>query len=40
MGFTEEEIAFMAAQPLARIATIDDEGQPDSFVPPKRTVHH
>jgi len=29
MSFSEEEIAFMAAQPLARIATVDDEGQPD-----------
>lgn len=29
MSFTEDEVAFMAAQPLARIATVDDEGQPD-----------
>lgn len=29
MSFTEEEIAFMASQPLARVATVDDEGQPD-----------
>jgi pyridoxamine 5'-phosphate oxidase family protein len=27
--FTDEEIAFMASQPLARIATVDDDGQPD-----------
>lgn len=29
MSFSEEEIAYMASQPLARIATVDDHGQPD-----------
>ncbi|BBZ63489.1 PPOX class F420-dependent oxidoreductase [Mycolicibacterium monacense] len=29
MSFTDEELAYMASQPLARIATVDDEGQPD-----------
>jgi pyridoxamine 5'-phosphate oxidase family protein len=27
--FTDEEIAYMKSQPLARIATVDAEGQPD-----------
>jgi pyridoxamine 5'-phosphate oxidase family protein len=29
LSFTEEEIAFMDSQPLARIATVDADGQPD-----------
>jgi pyridoxamine 5'-phosphate oxidase family protein len=29
MSFTDEELAYLASQPLARIATVDDEGQPD-----------
>ena len=29
MSFTEEEIAFMNSQPLARIATVSSDGQPD-----------
>ena len=28
-SFTDDEIAFMNAQPLARIATVSDDGQPD-----------
>lgn len=29
MSFTDEEIGFMRAQPLARIATVSTDGQPD-----------
>lgn len=29
MSFSNDEIAFMKDQPLARIATVDDDGQPD-----------
>ena len=29
MSFSDDEIAFMKSQPLARIATVDDDGQPD-----------
>lgn len=29
MSFTEDEVAYLTSQPLARIATVDDEGQPD-----------
>lgn len=29
MGFSQEEIDFIKTQPLARIATVDDDGQPD-----------
>lgn len=29
MSFTEDEIAFMNSQPLARVATVSDDGQPD-----------
>ncbi len=29
MAFTEEEVAYMGSQRLARIATVDDDGQPD-----------
>jgi len=29
MSFTEEEIAYIQSQPLARLATVDAEGQPD-----------
>lgn len=29
MGFTEEEIAFIQSQPLARLSTVDAQGQPD-----------
>ncbi|MFC7482791.1 PPOX class F420-dependent oxidoreductase [Luedemannella flava] len=29
MAFTEEEIAYLRSQPLARIATVADDGQPD-----------
>ena len=29
MSFAQEEIDFIHAQPLARIATVDDDGQPD-----------
>jgi pyridoxamine 5'-phosphate oxidase family protein len=29
MSFSEDEVAFMASQPLARVATVDDDGQPD-----------
>jgi len=28
-SFTDDEIAFMSAQPLARIATVSSDGQPD-----------
>lgn len=30
MSFTEEEIAYMRSQPLARIATVGPDGQPDA----------
>jgi len=29
MSFTEEEIAYIQSQPLARLSTVDAEGQPD-----------
>jgi len=29
MSFTEEEIAYIRSQPLARLSTVDTEGQPD-----------
>jgi pyridoxamine 5'-phosphate oxidase family protein len=29
MSFTEEEIAYLRSQPLARLATLDEHGQPD-----------
>jgi pyridoxamine 5'-phosphate oxidase family protein len=29
MSFAQQEIDFIHAQPLARIATVDDDGQPD-----------
>jgi pyridoxamine 5'-phosphate oxidase family protein len=29
MAFTEEEITYLRSQPLARISTVDDDGQPD-----------
>ncbi|MFV8320301.1 PPOX class F420-dependent oxidoreductase [Mycobacterium sp. 23] len=29
MSFSDDEIAFMKSQPLARIATVGDDGQPD-----------
>jgi pyridoxamine 5'-phosphate oxidase family protein len=29
MSFTEEEIAYLQAMPLARVATVDADGQPD-----------
>ena len=29
MSFTDEEIAYLRSQPLARIATVDSDGQPD-----------
>jgi pyridoxamine 5'-phosphate oxidase family protein len=29
MAFTEEEIAYMRSQPLARLATVSSDGQPD-----------
>ena len=29
MSFTEEEIAYLTSQPLARLATVADDGQPD-----------
>jgi len=30
MSFTAEEIAYLASQPLARLATVDPDGQPDA----------
>lgn len=30
MSFTEEEIAYLRSQPLARIATVSSDGQPDA----------
>ena len=29
MAFTEEEVAYLKSQPLARIATVGPDGQPD-----------
>ena len=29
MQFTEEEIAYLRSQPLARVATLGDDEQPD-----------
>lgn len=29
MSFTDEEIAYLRSQPLARVATLSDDGQPD-----------
>lgn len=29
MSFTEEEVAYLRSQPLARLATVDADGQPD-----------
>lgn len=29
MSFTDEEIAYLRSQPLARVATVSDDGQPD-----------
>jgi pyridoxamine 5'-phosphate oxidase family protein len=29
MAFTEEEVAYLKSQPLARLATVDSDGQPD-----------
>lgn len=29
MAFTDDEIAYLRSQPLARIATVDSDGQPD-----------
>ncbi|MEV0339067.1 pyridoxamine 5'-phosphate oxidase family protein [Nocardia sp. NPDC050713] len=29
MAFTEQEITYLRAQPLARLATVDPDGQPD-----------
>jgi pyridoxamine 5'-phosphate oxidase family protein len=29
MAFSDEEIAYLKSQPLARIATVDSKGQPD-----------
>lgn len=30
MSFTEEEIAYLRSQPLARLATVSPDGQPDA----------
>lgn len=30
MSFTEEELAYLRSQPLARLATVDGDGQPDA----------
>jgi pyridoxamine 5'-phosphate oxidase family protein len=30
MSFTEEEVSYLRSQPLARIATVSDDGQPDA----------
>jgi pyridoxamine 5'-phosphate oxidase family protein len=30
MSFTKEEVAYMRTQPLARIASVAPEGQPDA----------
>ena len=29
MAFTEDEAAYLKSQPLARVATVDPDGQPD-----------
>jgi pyridoxamine 5'-phosphate oxidase family protein len=29
MSFTDEEIAYIKSQPLARVATVSSDGQPD-----------
>lgn len=29
MGFTDEEVAYLRSQPLARLAMVADDGQPD-----------
>jgi pyridoxamine 5'-phosphate oxidase family protein len=29
MAFTKDEVAYLTSQPLARIATVGDDGQPD-----------
>jgi pyridoxamine 5'-phosphate oxidase family protein len=29
MAFTEDEVAYLKSQPLARLATVDADGQPD-----------
>ena len=29
MAFTEEEVAYIRSQPLARVATVSADGQPD-----------
>jgi pyridoxamine 5'-phosphate oxidase family protein len=29
MAFTEDEVAYLNSQPLARLATVDPDGQPD-----------
>jgi pyridoxamine 5'-phosphate oxidase family protein len=29
MSFTEEEVAYLRSQPLARLATLSGQGQPD-----------
>ncbi|MEU3270196.1 PPOX class F420-dependent oxidoreductase [Saccharomonospora sp. NPDC006951] len=29
MSFTDEEVAYLRPQPIARLATVDSEGQPD-----------
>jgi pyridoxamine 5'-phosphate oxidase family protein len=29
MAFTEEEVAYLKSQPLARLATVGEDGQPD-----------
>jgi pyridoxamine 5'-phosphate oxidase family protein len=29
MAFTEDEVAYLKSQPLARLATVDEDGQPD-----------
>jgi pyridoxamine 5'-phosphate oxidase family protein len=29
MSFTDEEIAYLRSQPIARVATLSDDGQPD-----------
>lgn len=30
MSFSTEEVEYLRSQPLARLATVDDEGQPDA----------
>ena len=30
MAFTEDEVAYLKSQPLARLATVDADGQPDA----------